>query len=840
MNAIACSKDNNIFIAANISDTSVWPVITKISEDGNIIWRKQLYFNLNKSGFWHTGNLSVIADDNNGCIVSSVATKTTISGSETYLVLSKLDEDGNLLWSKKYAPVPLGIEITNMVLMPDNVYCLITEIGELGNVHPLIIQIDANGKEILQKKITRPLSFFNYDFTVGYDALSDPFGNIYISGKFFKSTGIDQGLDSAFIMKIDKNIKVQWIKVLKDTTNVDKLINSEILSLALSQKNNIVFSGSTRSRKNIIGSMDSYGNLLWVKTSKLSNGQMWRGNLKAATDSGFYYISNSNFFNGFITKYNKDGALDCNQKDTSLDFYDVPPVSTQNVYFSGNNCFVSKDYFDNKILDVENNLKMHCGKEFYPISDLEEDTILCKAAYYTLRAGKDNLGYNHKFTWSTGSTDSVLTVTQSGKYWLAISSGYCTNTDTVNIIFRDEIKSSIPDQSICPYDSVLIKSSDIPAAKFYWIKPDKSIFIQHDIWARDTGTYYLMLEGNGNCLNIDTFRLQHHNLPKASAGPDTTICYNQSYEMQGKGGISYKWIPAKYLSNDTIANPIATAPDIQLYILVVKNAFGCADTSQMWLKVKPKLEVKIQAQSTSYCNGEKVVLQAKATGGDSLHYTYKWNNSDNKEAEFTTTLKQSGWVKITLEDGCSEPAKDSIFITVKPTPIAAFYTSPLDTAIEGNKVQFINQSIFSNNYIWNFGNGETSNATNPNYIYTDTGKYFITLIAQNSNGCTDTAFGNIYIGEKLRIYIPNAFTPDGDLINDVFSVYGTGIKHYSYEIYNRWGQRIFTSSTNNLSWNGAVENRGETVQMDVYFYVLKVRDTENRTHYFNGTVNVIK
>jgi len=78
-------------------------------------------------------------------------------------------------------------------------------------------------------------------------------------------------------------------------------------------------------------------------------------------------------------------------------------------------------------------------------------------------------------------------------------------------------------------------------------------------------------------------------LPAATAGPDTTLCYDQTYTMQGAGGITYLWTPAKYLDNDTIAHPKATLPNTQLYTLVVRNKQGCADSAQVLLKVRPKV-----------------------------------------------------------------------------------------------------------------------------------------------------------------------------------------------------------------------------------------------------------
>ena len=838
---IILTADNGYVLCNAVSDgLNYWPVIIKLNDNGEILWSKKLSMKISPDEIWN-GYPGVCAPtSDSGIIVGCNVGYHSNSGQHVLNMVTKLNSSGDVVWSKKLISTNNIQTIEKILIMPDSDFAVVMSFREELSTYTAVIKMNSAGKIRWHKKIGKLLATSgpaNGIHAFKNDAEVDKNGNIYLLA-LHKTNVTSLGEVSYYsqIIKIDSNGKYQRNYTINSNSLIKKF--SEFTNFYVTKNQSIIFTATNSDKNAIYGEMDMNGKILWLKHFPDHNATWSNPEIHETADNGILCLNSISPITTELTKISQNGISACKGKDSSFwVLWYFNEITDQTIhedtgYVSGN--------IDLKLADTHTSANIICGQEFYPISDLDNDTIICNAKSFTLRAGEDNLGYGHKFMWSTGSTDSVITVTKSGKYWLAISSGYCTNTDTVNIVFREEIQSKIPDQSICPYDSVLIKAPNISAAKYYWIKPDKSIFKQHDIWAKDTGTYYLMLEGNGNCLNIDTFRLQHHKLPQASAGPDTILCHNQSYEMQGKGGISYKWIPAKYLSNDAIPNPIATAPDTQIYMLIVKNAFGCADTSQMWLRVKPKLQVKITAQNQAVCSGEKVLLQAFASGGDSLHYTYNWQNIENKETAFETTFKQSGWIKVTLEDGCSERAKDSIFITVKPTPVAAFYTDPKDSAIAENKVQFINQSQHATNYQWSFGTGETSNSANPTYIYTDTGKYLITLIAQNTNGCSDTAYGQIYIAEKFRIFIPNAFTPDGDLNNDVFSVYGTGIKDYSYEIYNRWGERIFTSSATKPNWNGAVENRGEVVQMDVYFYVLKVKDIENRMHYFNGTINLLR
>ncbi len=841
--AIAQTKEGG-FILANYNEevANLWPVIHKLDVNGELIWSVKLYFDVPASSAKGYGIVEhLMPTDDSGIIVFGYASYEIPGNDQKYYAITKLNKFGDVLWSKRFllpnftmncpGGSSLAVDNNNFLKLRNGGFLLTFGWMTL-NAANSIFKFDDNGNIVWAKGIRKQCENRTL---FGGDAIEDDIGNIYVRAH---NHIIDSSKNKPMIVKLNENGSLLWAK----NFSCHGFISDLVMSNNKLKVHIRVHADSIRYIKptaNVLTTLNQEGSILYTKVVDKNRYHLnWIATNNLAADIyGDILIPGNYYIKGF-RKIHGDSSNSCGVTDTTLtnNSNNIDLISTWLPFTDGYKAEKGKLH----IINEKRKIKISCGKEFYPISDLGNDSIICNTKSYTLNAGQDNLGYNHKFSWSNGSTDSVITVTKSGKYWLAISSGYCTNTDTVTIIFRDEIQSNIPNQSICPYDSVFVKAPTVATSKFYWIKPDKSIFKQHDIWAKDTGTYYLMLEGNGNCMNIDTFRLQHYDLPKASAGPDTVLCYNQPYRMQGKGGISYLWTPAKYLSNPKIPDPIATAPDTQLYMLVVKNAFGCADTSYMWLKVKPKLEVKLQAKHTAVCGGEKIIVQANATGGNQSAYTYKWQNTEVKTPAFETTLNQNGWIKVTLQDGCSEPAQDSIFITVKPTPIAAFYTTPIDTAIEGNKIQFINQSRNSTTYKWSFGNGGTSLSPNPSYIYTDTGKYFITLVAQNQNGCTDTAFGQIYIGERFRIFIPNTFTPDGDLVNDVFSVYGTGIKDYSYKVYNRWGQIIFTSTPTQKSWNGAVNNSGQTVQMDVYFYVLEVKDLENRMHYFNGTVNLLR
>jgi gliding motility-associated-like protein len=481
-----------------------------------------------------------------------------------------------------------------------------------------------------------------------------------------------------------------------------------------------------------------------------------------------------------------------------------------------------------------------CESSPIPVADLGPDTILCTGKNYTLGVRKKLS--SDLVTWNTGSTDTGITVTKSGTYWVRIATGYCVSTDTVTVVFKSELKIDLgKDLKICPNDSVQLSVSDSFGVPFAWTTPKKSANgtpgISHGnvIWAKDTGNYYLSVDISGACAVVDSIHVGHYFLPVASAGPDTTLCYGEEYTMQGAGGISYRWIPAKFLSNDTIPNPIASPPQTQPYILVVRNAFGCADTSEVQLKVRPPLSVSIDNPGNLVCSGDPLTLTANATGGMLSHYTYTWVQDNTTGAVNLIHPKTSMWHVVKLEDGCSPPAYDSVYITVPELPEADF--SITDTAFLNNRVSFLNHSKKSLSYIWSFGDGTESLDFAPVHQYTDTGDFKVILVAFNKYKCRDSAVKQIKVIDPPRVFIPNSFSPNGDMINDVFSIKSVGISTYSIMIYNRWGELIFKTDIP-AAWDGTF--RGKDVPEGVYLYQVQAKAYAGTSSYYTGTIQLMR
>ena len=180
-------------------------------------------------------------------------------------------------------------------------------------------------------------------------------------------------------------------------------------------------------------------------------------------------------------------------------------------------------------------------------------------------------------------------------------------------------------------------------------------------------------------------------------------------------------------------------------------------------------------------------------------------------------------------------------LTVYPLPEASF-TPAQDTAIILKPIiYFDNYSINASHYYWDFDDGSTSIAKNPMHTYLNTGTYYVQLIAESNFTCRDTAYSYVHIKEHYTFYIPSAFSPNNDEINDIFITSGTGIEpgNFSMLIYNRFGEKIFETDDINLGWNGKDMNN-VLCKNEVYTWIIFYKDLFGGTHKESGFITLIR
>jgi gliding motility-associated-like protein len=170
-------------------------------------------------------------------------------------------------------------------------------------------------------------------------------------------------------------------------------------------------------------------------------------------------------------------------------------------------------------------------------------------------------------------------------------------------------------------------------------------------------------------------------------------------------------------------------------------------------------------------------------------------------------------------------------------PEAGFEHPP---ACENEPVSFSNTSINTANaqYFWDFGDSTTSTIKDPVHVYTSSGVYAVTLVV-TLDCCLDTVVKTVEVEDCFySVYVPNAFTPNGDGFNETLPVVGKGISDIDFVIFNRWGQVVHQTNALDTHWKGT--HNGENCTAGVYAYALKVRFSNGEIKSLTGTVALIR
>jgi gliding motility-associated-like protein len=231
-------------------------------------------------------------------------------------------------------------------------------------------------------------------------------------------------------------------------------------------------------------------------------------------------------------------------------------------------------------------------------------------------------------------------------------------------------------------------------------------------------------------------------------------------------------------------------------------------------------------------------------------YTFDWDLGDGTKSNKLSpvhTYKDIGIysVKLNLTSpiGCKTSASFNNLIEVRGSPTAVFSFTPDRLSNFQNTATFSDQSLNAVKWSWQFGKGEGSSAArNPIYTFRDTGVHQIRLIVAHPSGCLDTMLQTIDIEPITTYFLPNAFTPNFDGINDEFKGTGNyfGMNDFKMGIWNRWGEKVFETSDPKQGWNGQINNSGTMATEGVYVYYATFVGPRNKLFTFKGTVTLLQ
>ena len=214
--------------------------------------------------------------------------------------------------------------------------------------------------------------------------------------------------------------------------------------------------------------------------------------------------------------------------------------------------------------------------------------------------------------------------------------------------------------------------------------------------------------------------------------------------------------------------------------------------------------------------------------------------------QYTTPGTYSVSVHVEGSNGCSADSTAQDLVLVLPTPEADFTFGPQPTDIYTTEQHFVSTSSADVvAWAWTFASGTPANDTVPqptvSFPAEEAGSYAVQLVVTNAFGCTDTAAALVVVNGSLSLYGPNAFTPNGDGVNDDWRPLWRDLdpRDYHLRIFDRWGEEVWTSTDALLGWDGSY--KGQAPKNDVYAWKLEGRDTvDRRTLTVFGHVTVLR
>ena len=352
-----------------------------------------------------------------------------------------------------------------------------------------------------------------------------------------------------------------------------------------------------------------------------------------------------------------------------------------------------------------------------------------------------------------------------------------------------------------------------------------------------TTTYIASLNDNG-CTNKDSVivRVTDHVTLKVMA--DTTICRGDTIVLRVQSdAFAYSWTPASQAVDPTIANAAVVTGDRTTYSL--RASIGsCIATGSVTVSTVP-YPFADAGHDTTLCYGTSAILRG-VTNGSSVNWTPGSGLTNNEILNpVATPSKTTSYILHAYDtQGCPKPGNDTVVVTVLP-PIQAFAGN--DTSAVIDQPLQLNASG-GTHYLWSPPIGlSATNISNPVALYNETfNQVRYKVVVFNDAGCHDSAYVTVKVfNSGPTVFVPNAFTPNGDGKNDVLRPIAVGIKEIDYfRIYNRWGQEVYTTQVNGRGWDGTIN--GTPQPTGSYVWMVKATDYKGLPYFSKGTIVLIK
>lgn len=502
------------------------------------------------------------------------------------------------------------------------------------------------------------------------------------------------------------------------------------------------------------------------------------------------------------------------------------------------------------------------------IADFEVPDIGCAPLYVQVKnrsLEQENTQYFWDFgdgTTSTGKTPSHI-YDIAGRYIIKlklVDIGTCNLSDSTEreIIILSDTSYSLPIVNICPGQSaqIGILPKNVDNITYTWEPATwlSNPFTSNPFTTPESSISYNLLVSNGVCTDTIT-QLVILNPVSVDAGGDRKVCSSDNnivLQISSTGNPNkYYWSNFPDFSNQInsdISNPNLVINPIgkeNYYYVKAENQYGCLDYDSVKVIVS---DLFISVSDPGYiCRGNSTEIFATSDlPGDIL--TFDWEpkqyiigKSDTSHIMVSPYVTEYFYVTATNELGCVY--KDSVLVEV--SPVTEYFDriwADKDTIYEGTTTGLHIRPKLPFDYLWTPAESLTDpTSTDPIAKPPVTTEYFVTLTDQRA-GCRVDTSKIIYvipvICEEPNIFVPNAFTPNGDGNNDILYVRGSFIEEMHFIIYDRWGEKVFETFDQTKGWDGTY--KGRKADPAVFVYYLEVRCIGEKTFFKKGNTTILK
>jgi gliding motility-associated-like protein len=464
-------------------------------------------------------------------------------------------------------------------------------------------------------------------------------------------------------------------------------------------------------------------------------------------------------------------------------------------------------------------------------------------------------------TTVTGLTTSPYTINVStlGTYTATVvSDAYCTGTSSGS---APVTSNSLTNVTFSPLPNVCV---DLPSFPLTGGSPSGGVYSGTGVTAgvfdpatAGPGTFtitYTYTDING-CTNSAQQTIQVGSSLTVTINPtDASICKGGSVNLQCTAANTVHWTPGTGLSDSTVSMVVASPTHTTTYTVTCTTSGGCSGSATITISVYDNTLINFSAVPSEGCQPLKVQFNY-TPGLDIIDSSWVWNFDDIiSDTAYSTLLNPTHTyilegdyhviLNATTTAGCL--ATDTVTVHVYPMPLANFIMHPDIASMDNPAISFVDMSTHASQWSWFFddpasGSQDYSIIANPVHIFTDSGTYHVILIVETSHGCRDTATKPITIYPELLIYVPNAFTPDGNGLNDQFRpvVSGIYLDTYTMEIFDRWGEEVFKTTDVENGWDGR-DHSDKVCESGVFSWIIHYTDLRGKAHKMLGHVSIIR